>query len=240
MRRNACTLRPPRLPRVAPPGFTLIELLVVIAIIAILAAILFPVFARARERARRAACINNMKQLGIAFLMYADDNSNRIPPFQAYFTNRTGTWQPTPNGIIAYTKARAIDQCPSLTRAEKQQPPPWSYSINAYCTWVAAKGYYDNSLVMRAEFDGIPISLYPNPSRTILLVDEAKHYDDSPTPLNDPAFVFTDTTTNRHDGKANVTFLDGRVGTVPGGLDWNTGKWPGTDELMFRGPSVLP
>jgi prepilin-type N-terminal cleavage/methylation domain-containing protein len=54
-------------------AFTLIELLVVIAIIAILAAILFPVFARAREQARKTSCLSNMKQLGLGFLMYAQD-----------------------------------------------------------------------------------------------------------------------------------------------------------------------
>ncbi len=60
-------------------GFTLIELLVVIAIIAILAAILFPVFAQARERARTASCLSNLKQLGTAFRMYADDNRDLAP-----------------------------------------------------------------------------------------------------------------------------------------------------------------
>lgn len=61
-------------------GFTLIELLVVIAIIAILAAILFPVFTQARERARVAKCLNNMKQCGVASLMYSDDNDSRFVP----------------------------------------------------------------------------------------------------------------------------------------------------------------
>ena len=60
-------------------GFTLIELLVVIAIIAILAAILFPVFARAREKARITSCQNNMKQLGTAFAMYCSDYDGRMP-----------------------------------------------------------------------------------------------------------------------------------------------------------------
>src|SRR5262249_24569208 len=58
----------------ASPGFTLIELLVVIAIIAILAAILFPVFAQAREKARQTACVSNMRQIGSAMTMYAQDN----------------------------------------------------------------------------------------------------------------------------------------------------------------------
>src|SRR6059058_2038760 len=61
-------------------GFTLIELLVVIAIIAILAAILFPVFAQAREKAGQASCMNNLKQLATGMLMYSDDHDNLFPP----------------------------------------------------------------------------------------------------------------------------------------------------------------
>src|SRR5881396_2310328 len=61
-------------------GFTLIELLVVIAIIAILAAILFPVFAQARESARAISCLSNMKQIGVAMTMYAQDYDERFAP----------------------------------------------------------------------------------------------------------------------------------------------------------------
>src|SRR5687768_14208579 len=61
-------------------GFTLIELLVVIAIIAILAAILFPVFAQAREKARQTSCLSNLKQLSTAMMMYAEDSDGLFPP----------------------------------------------------------------------------------------------------------------------------------------------------------------
>lgn len=71
-------------------AFTLIELLVVIAIIAILAAILFPVFGRARENARRTSCLSNEKQMGTAFMMYAQDNDDMIPTWSTAFTTLDG------------------------------------------------------------------------------------------------------------------------------------------------------
>lgn len=71
-----------RIGRNSEKGFTLIELLVVIAIIAILAAILFPVFAQAREKARQASCLSNLKQIGMASLMYVQDNDGQFEPSQ--------------------------------------------------------------------------------------------------------------------------------------------------------------
>ena len=68
-------------------GFTLIELLVVIAIIAILAAILFPVFAKAREKARQTKCISNQRQIALAALMYAQENNEALPALGAFWTS---------------------------------------------------------------------------------------------------------------------------------------------------------
>ena len=74
---RGCTFRRKRYP--SKSAFTLIELLVVIAIIAILAAILFPVFSRVRDKARQAVCTSNMKNIGMAFQMYAQDYDGKFP-----------------------------------------------------------------------------------------------------------------------------------------------------------------
>ncbi|HEX2999380.1 MAG TPA: DUF1559 domain-containing protein [Armatimonadota bacterium] len=104
--------------RSLPKGFTLIELLVVIAIIAILAAILFPVFARARENARKATCMSNLKQLGTAFTMYAQDYDECWPICSYYDCFTTGNaWVPGslpwPFTLQPYLKNRGVLVCPS-------------------------------------------------------------------------------------------------------------------------------
>lgn len=116
-------------------AFTLVELLVVIAIIALLAAILFPVFARVRENARKTACLSNLKQLGLAFHQYATDYDMRLPhawDAQPGTTAGSGTCNPPsacvataqtndpvvwPAKIEPYVKNRQIFNCPSIEKA---------------------------------------------------------------------------------------------------------------------------
>jgi len=95
-------------------AFTLIELLVVIAIIAILAAILFPVFAQAREKARQASCISNFKQGALGIMMYMQDYDEAFPVMTAEY----GVWTPQPNWawgqmVFPYIKNWQIHRCPS-------------------------------------------------------------------------------------------------------------------------------
>ena len=116
-------------------GFTLIELLIVIAIIAILAAILFPAFARARENARRASCQSNMKQIGLGIMQYTQDYDEKYP---TEIDQGSVRWAGMPNfsegvtdasktnwlsGIYPYTKSWQILVCPSATNSTNSGPP---------------------------------------------------------------------------------------------------------------------
>lgn len=112
-------------------AFTLVELLVVIAIIAILAAILFPVFARARENARRTSCLSNVKQIGLGFLQYTQDYDEAFPLVS--FPTPADTWT---TSMQPYLKSRQIFRCPSDSSAAWDAVAPntrlTSYGFNAW------------------------------------------------------------------------------------------------------------
>jgi prepilin-type N-terminal cleavage/methylation domain-containing protein/prepilin-type processing-associated H-X9-DG protein len=131
------SMQNPRAPGRA--AFTLIELLVVIAIIAILAAILFPVFAQAREKARQASCLSNMKQLGISFRMYAQDYDETLPVNRSCVGGTAAGYQTCAEGLVTtgwvdmlmpYIKNTGILKCPS-DGTSVINPQPLGYVLSA-------------------------------------------------------------------------------------------------------------
>jgi prepilin-type N-terminal cleavage/methylation domain-containing protein/prepilin-type processing-associated H-X9-DG protein len=138
-------------------GFTLIELLVVIAIIAILAAILFPVFAKAREKARQSSCLSNVKQLGLAILQYAQDYDEVLPKNRIYNASAAAyniLWYPTATnmGLIGpYIKNHQIMFCPSATSR-----------VYGYSQYLG--GYYDGSRT-------VSLGAVAVPTQTVALAD---------------------------------------------------------------------
>ncbi|MDR3708216.1 MAG: DUF1559 domain-containing protein [Capsulimonadaceae bacterium] len=120
-------------------AFTLIELLVVIAIISILAAILFPVFATAREKARQTTCASNLKQIGLAFVQYCQDNDETSLPVQSPDTGNSACTNLvySPGMILApYIKSPNVWICPSDTIVSPL------YSAN-YCTLISSSATYN-------------------------------------------------------------------------------------------------
>ena len=173
-----------------PLGFTLIELLVVIAIIAILAAILFPVFAKAREKARQTSCLSNQKQIALGLLMYAQDYDEKIPyPFWGWGTPPY-TWRVV---IDPYIKNTQIYQCPSDSTAY-WLPVQGSYALNC--------NFFNFLNIPGQEWTLSPsIGQIVCPSQT-LLTSELANGDWPILPWN-VAF--------RHNEGANVSFVDGHV-----------------------------
>jgi prepilin-type N-terminal cleavage/methylation domain-containing protein/prepilin-type processing-associated H-X9-DG protein len=122
-------------------GFTLIELLVVIAIIAILAAILFPVFAKAREKARQISCLSNEKQIGLGLMQYTQDNDETYPSGRNYANGRGWAGE-----IYPYVKSTSVFKCPD----DSVTPTNISYQGPYYvCSYA-----YNNNLVARPTSDG--------------------------------------------------------------------------------------
>ena len=186
-------------------GFTLIELLVVIAIIAILAAILFPVFARAREKARQSSCLSNCKQLGLAQAMYTQDYDECLVPAYTDDAGPGGTrtwctlWYA---GLLEpYTKNRQIAQCPN-SRGQ------------AY-TGLGGTDYGINYRICH-DWWGERLGQLKYPAETIIMADSdwtrstADYHTSNCWRLSigfHPSFFIP----ARHNGGANIVFCDGHA-----------------------------
>jgi prepilin-type N-terminal cleavage/methylation domain-containing protein/prepilin-type processing-associated H-X9-DG protein len=198
-------------------GFTLIELLVVIAIIAILAAILFPVFAKAREKARQTSCLANQKQIALAILMYAQDYDERLPiSFWGWPPGPPGppfTWREI---IQPYIKNAQIFQCPSDSNRWGDLPIHGSYGVNTnFFNFLAPPGSEWTWCCALAQI--------VKPAETVLTTDAN---GDWPTHLWLVVY--------RHNEGTNVSFVDGHAKwmkpnnlVIPGNEWW---YWYGGDK----------
>ncbi|RYX83372.1 DUF1559 domain-containing protein [bacterium] len=192
-------------------AFTLIELLVAIAIIAILAAILFPAFARARENARKISCMSNMKQIGLGILQYTQDYDEKMPPR----ANDIGSWR-----VITqpYLKSTQLFSCPSNTlnatngadAGEAAIGIKRSYGAPQLATnaGVLATGIPSDS--MWRAYDGVSLARVDSPSQVLMIGETTGDYSDLPINNTDWGgpnnYVFSG-----HLSFANWCFADGHA-----------------------------
>jgi len=206
-------------------GFTLIELLVVIAIIAILAAILFPVFARARENARRSSCQSNLKQIGLGWLQYQQDYDERTVPG---FTRPDGTSIVGFSQLLQpYIKSIQVFQCPSDTNTtgistSLTATPPAGFVAPFHSSYAIN---YD--VIAGVQTDGVSIAEFVNPAGTVAMVDKGLNGNGSSpwigTTEKANVWYIHPSWTGSYGGNAATVDGTGRNNRVNGTADQNWG-----------------
>lgn len=202
-------------------GFTLIELLVVIAIIAILAAILFPVFAKAREKARQTSCLSNARQMGTALMMYASDYDDKIVncsfPLGTSFTFNGFTH---PNmlwymALMPYVKNCQIFNCPSSNRGWKgAYTGDFDYGINANIS------YYHAAHLGT----GCALSEFDKPAETLAIGESDWTHSSADYGWSNSYMLYETPHVSRfiparHNDGANIVFCDGHAKWLPVQID---------------------
>jgi prepilin-type N-terminal cleavage/methylation domain-containing protein/prepilin-type processing-associated H-X9-DG protein len=218
-------------------GFTLIELLVVIAIIAILAAILFPVFAQARDRARQANCLSNIKQLSLGVMMYAQDYDERLLfyPGEKHCGWRYICEQPVRRWwldwwdvVLPYTRNNQIYHCPSAQKVNERYLS--DFGITNVAIGYNMSPSAGNSLVkipiVQDVYPGVALAEVTRPADTIMLGEAGHVFNPKATaaPFNSrdqpsPSLSYSPSIESgsewgpepRHNGGANMGFVDGHA-----------------------------
>ncbi len=217
-------------------GFTLIELLVVIAIIAILAAILFPVFAKAREKARQATCLSNQKQIGLASMQYVQDYDETYPP--AWVTNSSydAYYSSYMDELMPYMKSREVWTCPSLPRPGYTLAP--LYATPAGAAIYAPNHYSANDALINWN-SGVALANVKVPAGTIMFYEFYGASNQSTRDIMAGWANYNYITRSRldrlpalvHSEGLNVTYADGHVKWSREDAFWaNTAAWSLADD----------
>jgi prepilin-type processing-associated H-X9-DG protein/prepilin-type N-terminal cleavage/methylation domain-containing protein len=210
-------------------GFTLIELLVVIAIITFLAALLFPAFAKAREQARTTQCASNLRQIGMAFYQYWQDNDEQITFYDYNVYKEIGIWQ---WAVTPYLKSDEIWICPTNPNSDYNRraweefpkfrdifyrpsspPHPTSYAVNQF---LFADDWEDHRMLSLSEFKDPSFYIAVGEVRVLDLMspcDFMKNCDSKaePFPKDFPELDMDCGQVHRHNHRTNYLFFDGHV-----------------------------